>query len=126
MLGSMDIVAFIPTHNPGEARPFYEKTLGLKFVADDKFALVFDANGTMLRVVNVSGVKGYKAPPFTILGWNVRDISKTVKGLQTKGVVFERYPGLEQDALCVWNAPGGAKVAWFKDPDGNLLSVSEH
>ncbi len=126
MLGSMNIVAFIPTRNPGDARPFYEKTLGLKFIVDDKFALVFDANGTMLRVVNVSGIEGYKPAPFTILGWSVGNISKTVEGLQKKGVVFERYPGLEQDALGIWRAPGDAKVAWFKDPDGNLLSVSEH
>ncbi len=126
MLGPMDIVAFIPTRNPVTARPFYEKTLGLKFVEDDEFALVFDAKGTMLRVVNVSGIEGHKPAPFTILGWSVGDISKTVEGLLKKGVVFERYPGLPQDALGVWSAPGGAKVAWFKDPDGNLLSVSEH
>ena len=87
---------------------------------------MFDANGTMLRVVNVSGIEGYKPAPFTILGWSVGNISKTVEGLQKKGVVFERYPGLEQDALGIWRAPGDAKVAWFKDPDGNLLSVSEH
>ena len=126
MLGSADIVAFVPTKNPDKARQFYEKTLGLKFIADDKFALVFEAKGVMIRVVNISGIPDYKPPPFTILGWNVGDIAKAAKALQGKGVKLERYPGLEQDELGVWSAPGGAKVAWFKDPDGNTLSLSQH
>jgi catechol 2,3-dioxygenase-like lactoylglutathione lyase family enzyme len=126
MLGSMDIVTFVPTRSPGTARPFYEKTLGLRFVSDDQFALVFDANGVMVRVVDVSSVPAFKPAPFTILGWSVIDIVKTVKGLQNRGVKFERYPGMQQDQLGVWNSPSGAKVAWFKDPDGNVLSVTEH
>lgn len=126
MLGSADIVAFIPTRNSGRAQQFYEKTLGLDFIADDKFALVFEGNGIMIRVVDISGIPDYKPAPFTILGWNVGDIDKTVKALEKKGVKFERYPGLEQDELGVWSAPGNAKVAWFKDPDGNTLSVSQH
>jgi catechol 2,3-dioxygenase-like lactoylglutathione lyase family enzyme len=126
MLGTADIVAFVPTKNPDKARQFYEKTLGLKFIADDKFALVFESKRVMIRVVDISGFPDYKPPPFTVLGWGVDDIAKTVIGLQKSGVKFERYPGLEQDALGVWTAPGNAKVAWFKDPDGNTLSLSEH
>ncbi len=126
MLGSADIVAFVPTKSPDKARQFYEKTLGLRFVADDKFALVFESKRVMIRVVDISGFPDYKPPPFTVLGWGVDDIGKTVSGLQKLGVKFERYPGLEQDALGVWTAPGNAKVAWFKDPDGNTLSLSQH
>jgi catechol 2,3-dioxygenase-like lactoylglutathione lyase family enzyme len=126
MLGSAKIVAFVPTRSPVRARQFYEKTLGLNFIADDKFALVFESNGVMIRVVDISGIPDYKPPPFTVLGWNVEDISEAAMALQKKGVELERYLGLEQDDLGVWSAPGGAKVAWFKDPDGNTLSVSEH
>jgi catechol 2,3-dioxygenase-like lactoylglutathione lyase family enzyme len=125
MLGSMEIVAFVPTRNREKAREFFERMLGLRFVSDDRFALVFDANGVNVRVVDVSGVADFKPAPFTILGWSVSDIEKTVKGLQKKGVKFERFPGMEQDQLGVWSSPSGAKVAWFKDPDGNVLSVTE-
>lgn len=125
MLGTMDIVAFVPTRNKEKARPFYEKTLGLPFVSDDQFALVFDAHGRMLRVVDVSSVPDFKPAPFTILGWAVGDIRKIARGLEEKGIKFERYPGMEQDKLGVWNSPSGAKVAWFKDPDGNVLSLTE-
>ena len=126
MLGSADIVAFVPTKNPDKARLFYEKTLGLKFIADDKFALVFESKRVMIRVVDISGFPDDQPPPFTVLGWGVADIGKAVSGLQKSGVTFERYPGLEQDPLGVWTAPGNAKVAWFKDPDGNTLSLSQH
>ena len=125
MLGSMEIIAFVPTRNREKAREFFETTLGLRFISDDQFALVFDANGVMVRVVDVSGVVDYKPAPFTILGWSVSDVRKTVKGLQKKGVEFERYPGMEQDLLGIWSSPSGAKVAWFTDPDGNVLSLTE-
>jgi catechol 2,3-dioxygenase-like lactoylglutathione lyase family enzyme len=125
MLGSMDIIAFVPTRNREKARPFYEKTIGLRFLSDDQFALVFDAHGRMVRVVDVSSVPGFEPAPFTILGWNVGDIVKVVRGLQLKGVKFEQYPGMQQDKLGVWNSPSGAKVVWFKDPDGNVLSLTE-
>ena len=125
MLGTMDIVAFVPTRNKEKARPFYEKTLGLRFVSDDPFALVFDAHGRMVRVVDVSSVPGFKPAPFTILGWTVGDIRKIASGLEEKGVKFERYPGMEQDKLGVWSSPSVAKVVWFKDPDGNVLSLTE-
>ena len=126
MLGTKDIVAFVPTRNPAQARAFFEGTLGLRFVSEDPFALVLDANGVMIRVANVSNVDGFKPASFTILGWLVDDIAGAVKGLRKKGVKFDRYPGMEQDELGVWNSPSGAKVAWFKDPEGNVLSLTQH
>jgi catechol 2,3-dioxygenase-like lactoylglutathione lyase family enzyme len=125
MLGSSAVVAFVPSRSPRKARSFYGHTLGLGFISDDQFASVFDANDVMVRVVDVSSVEGFKPFPFTILGWSVDDIGKTVKGLQKKGVKFERYPGMEQDQLGIWTSPSGARIAWFKDPDGNVLSVAE-
>ena len=122
MLGSIDIVAFVPTKDTEKARAFYEGVLGLRFVKDDGFALVLDANGIMVRVAKAQ----FTPAPFTILGWQVSDIKKVVTGLQGKGVQFERFGFFEQDALGIWTAPSGDKVAWFKDPDGNILSVSQH
>ena len=126
MLQSSDIIAFVPTRDRAAARTFFETTLGLMVVSEDDFAVVIDANGVMVRVVDVSGVPGFTPAPFTILGWQVSDIAAAVRGLLDRGVTFERFPGMDQDALGVWNAPGGAKVAWFKDPDGNILSLSQH
>ena len=125
MLGSSSVVAFVPSRSPKKARSFYEHTLGLGFVSDDQFASVFDPNDVMVRVVDVSSVEGFKPFPFTLLGWSVDDIGKTMKGLQKKGVKFERYAGMDQDQLGIWTSPSGARIAWFKDPDGNVLSVAE-
>jgi catechol 2,3-dioxygenase-like lactoylglutathione lyase family enzyme len=122
MLGSRDIVAFVATTDADKARAFYGEVLGLRLIADDGFALVFDANGTMLRVVKV---RDFAPLPFTVLGWHVDDIAAAARGLASAGVTFERFPGMEQDALGVWTSPGGSKVAWFKDPDGNTLSLSQ-
>ena len=124
MLGSTNIVAFIPTRDSEKAKAFYEGVLGLRFVSDDGFALVFDANGIMVRVAKVP--PQFTPAQFTILGWQVTEIEKMVAGLQAKGVQFERYGFLKQDELGIWTAPTGDKVAWFKDPDGNILSVSQH
>jgi catechol 2,3-dioxygenase-like lactoylglutathione lyase family enzyme len=123
MLASINIVAFVPTRDPEKARAFYEGVLGLRFVKDDGFALVLDANGIMVRVAKAPE---FKPAQFTILGWQVSGIEKVVAGLQEKGVHFERFGFFEQDKLGIWTAPTGDKVAWFKDPDGNILSVSEH
>jgi catechol 2,3-dioxygenase-like lactoylglutathione lyase family enzyme len=122
MLGSIDIVAFVPTKDTEKARAFYEGVLGLRFVKDDGFALVLDANGIMVRVAKAQ----FTPAPFTILGWQVSGIETIVTALQGKGVQFERFGFFEQDALGIWTAPTGDKVAWFKDPDGNILSVSQH
>ena len=124
MLGNTPIVAFIPTLDFDKARAFYVDVLGLGFVANDGFAMVLDANGTMIRVAKVQ--PDFKPAIFTILGWEVTEIEKVVAAMTAKGVVFERYGFFEQDDLGIWAAPGDAKVAWFKDPDGNTLSVSQH
>jgi catechol 2,3-dioxygenase-like lactoylglutathione lyase family enzyme len=123
MLGSVDIVAFVPTKDTEKARAFYEGVLGLRFVKDDGFAMVLDANGIMIRVAKVPD---FKPAPFTILGWQVVEIERVVRELQGKGVHFEIFGFFKQDELGIWTAPTGDKVAWFKDPDGNILSVSEH
>lgn len=123
MLASAKIVAFVATSDQARAKAFYGGTLGLPLISEDGFALVFDAHGTPLRVVVV---RELTPAPYTVLGWDVDDIAATVRGLAAAGVRFERYPGMEQDDLGIWSSPGGAKVAWFKDPDGNVLSVSQH
>jgi catechol 2,3-dioxygenase-like lactoylglutathione lyase family enzyme len=125
MLGSADLIAFVPTRDPAKARKFYAETLGLEFIAEDAFALVFNARGTMLRIANVSEVKGFKPAPFTIVGWQVTNVADTLGDLAKKGVQFERFPGMDQDAQGIWKSPGGARVAWFKDPDGNILSITQ-
>ena len=117
-------MAFVPTRDPDRARKFYRDTLGLPLVSEElPFALVFDVKGTMLRVTVVEKLN---PPPFTVLGWQVPDITIAAKTLQNAGVTFERYPGMPQDELGIWTSPSGAKVAWFKDPDGNTLSLSQH
>lgn len=123
MLGSIDIVAFVPTKDTDKARAFYEGVLGLRFVKDDGFAVVLDANGIMVRVAKAPQ---FTPAPFTILGWQVADIEKIVQALHEKGIHFERFGFFKQDELGIWTAPTGDKVAWFKDPDGNVLSVSQH
>ena len=125
MLGSSDLIAFVPTRDPAKARKFYEDTLGLDFVSEDPFALVFNARGTTLRIANVSDVQGFKPQPFTVVGWVVTNVSDTAGDLLKKGVRFERFPGMDQDAQGVWKSPSGARVAWFKDPDGNILSITQ-
>jgi len=118
-------VAFtgIPVTDVKRARAFYEGVLGLTFVSDDGFALVFNANGIMIRVVKA---QQFTPVQYTILGWNVNEIENVVVLLQERGLHFERFGFFKQDDLGIWTAPNGDKVAWFKDPDGNTLSISEH
>jgi catechol 2,3-dioxygenase-like lactoylglutathione lyase family enzyme len=123
MLGSTNIVAFVPTRDSAKAREFYESVLGLHFVKDDGFAMVLDANGIMIRVAKVAD---FNPAQFTILGWQVAKIEQVVEELTSRGVHFEIFGFFKQDKLGIWTAPTGDKVAWFKDPDGNVLSVSEH
>ncbi len=123
MLANSTILGFVPVLDFKRAKPFYEGTLGLKFRGEDPFALEFEAGQNRIRVVRV----GKLAPqPFTILGWEVEDVSTTVAALAAKGVIFERFPGMDQDSSGIWKSPSGARIAWFKDPDGNVLSVSQH
>jgi catechol 2,3-dioxygenase-like lactoylglutathione lyase family enzyme len=123
MLANTDIIAFVPTRDFDRAKAFYEGMLGLRLVKNDGFALVFDAHGIMLRVAKVAAFTPF---PFTILGWNVRDVEQVVLAMQRRGVILERYPFMPQEGLPIWSAPSGDRVAWFKDPDGNTLSVSQH
>lgn len=123
MLGSTNIVAFIPIKDSDKARAFYEGVLGLRFVKDDGFAIVFDANGIMVRAAKM---KEFTPAQYTILGWQVKNIETIAAKLAQKGVKFEIFGFFKQDELGIWTAPTGDKVAWFKDPDGNILSVSEH
>jgi predicted enzyme related to lactoylglutathione lyase len=122
MLNKSKVICFAATLNPARSKQFYENALGLSLISDGPFALIFDANGTMLRVQKVSDL----APAqHTILGWEVDDIQAVAQRLVERGVHFEHYEGLQQDPLGVWTTPDGSRVAWFKDPDGNTLSLTE-
>ena len=120
VLSDAKVVAFVPTKDFKPARDFYENTLGLPLLGADDFALLFEVGGTRIRIAKV---EDFTPAPFTILGWRVADVTQTVTSLAKRGVAFERYPGMKQDRLGIWSAPSGARVAWFKDPDGNVLSV---
>jgi len=117
------IVGFAITTKPEEAKAFYTGKLGFTFVHDDGFALVFDAHGTMLRI---SKMKTFTPAQWTVLGWQVSDMATAVSELGSKGVQFEHYDFMHPDPTGVVTFPTGDKVAWFKDPDGNVLSVSQH
>lgn len=121
MLKSNPIVAFVATTDPARAKAFYAGTLGLRLVSEDGFALVFDAGGTMLRIATVPE---HEPASYTVLGWLVRDIERSVHDLRSKGVAFNVYDGMGQDDHGIWSAPSGARVAWFTDPDGNTLSLT--
>jgi catechol 2,3-dioxygenase-like lactoylglutathione lyase family enzyme len=122
LMHSAPLLAFVATEKPAMARAFYQDKLRLPLTADEPFALVFNAHGTMLRVTKVEKVTPV---PYTVLGWQVDDILSAVNELAERDVKFERYDGLKQDRSGVWTSPSGAKVAWFKDPDGNVLSLTQ-
>ena len=123
MLTSARMVGFVPTTDSKQARAFYEGKLGFQFVSDDQFALVMQAGDNMIRIAKAGK---FTPAPFTVLGWEVMKIEDEVSALVARGVVFEKYPFVEDQETGIWVAPGGDKVAWFKDPDGNVLSLSEH
>ena len=122
MLTTSDVIAFSSTTDLARARTFYEGVLGLPVVDENAYACVFDANGTMLRVTAVAQVA---RPGYTVLGWSVTDIAETITELEARGVAFARYDGMEQDAQGIWTTPNGDRIAWFADPDGNVLSLTE-
>lgn len=122
MLKAAKLMAFAATSDTTRSKAFYEKTLGLRLVADEAFALVFDSNGTQLRIQKVQKTQ---PPPFTVLGWEVSKIHETSIALRRRGVTFERFGFMQQDELGVWTADDRTQVAWFKDPDGNLLSLTQ-
>ncbi len=122
MLTTSDVIAFAPTTDLARARSFYETTLGLSVVDENAYACVFDAHGTMLRLTLVAVVA---RAGYTVLGWRVTDMGQVVSRLESVGVVFARYDGMEQDAHGVWTTAQGDRIAWFTDPDGNILSLTE-
>src|SRR4051812_14441782 len=110
------LISFVATTDLARARVFYGDVLGLDLEDESPFALVYQRNGTMLRI---TAVQSLEPAPYTVLGWAVPDIAESVRGLTQRGVAFERFAGVDQDELGIWHAPSGARVAWFKDPDGN-------
>jgi catechol 2,3-dioxygenase-like lactoylglutathione lyase family enzyme len=122
MIGAAKIIAFGATRDSAKSRAFYEGLLGLRFVDEDAYACIYDAHGIELRIQKV---RTLTPQPHTLLGWTVASIDEVIKSLVGKGVAFERYPFLNQDPQGVWTAPSGAQIAWMKDPDGNLLSLTQ-
>ena len=122
MLNHAKLIGFAATTRPQQAKDFYANALGLSLVEENPFALVFDANGTMLRVQRV---RELSPAQHTALGWEVSDIRATIGQLAARGVHCEHFAGVPQDDLGIWTAPDGSLVAWFKDPDGNILSLTE-
>ena len=122
-LADAGLMAFAPTTDLDRAHAFYGDTLGLPRVDASAFANVYDASGTPLRVTRVECVA---SASYTVLGWTVADIEDTMASLTGRGVAFERFSGVEQDDAGVWTAPGGARIAWFRDPDGNVVSLTQH
>ena len=123
MLAASKIMGFVPTKDTQKARAFYEGKLGFQFVSEDQFALVVKAGDTMIRIAQT---KDFTAAPYTILGWQVSNIESVVDWLQARGVMTEKYPFVPDRERGIWASPTGDKVAWLKDPDGNVLSVSQH
>jgi predicted enzyme related to lactoylglutathione lyase len=122
MLTQQKLIAFVATRDPMRARKFYGEALGLTMVSDDPYALVFDAAGTTIRIQKVEHLA---AQPFTVLGWQVSNLDEIVRELARREVAMERFEGMDQDALGIWTSPSAARVAWFKDPDGNTLSLTQ-
>jgi catechol 2,3-dioxygenase-like lactoylglutathione lyase family enzyme len=123
MLSTARVTAFLATALPRRAAEFYGETLGLPQITEDQFALVFDLHGVELRIQKVERLR---PQAFTVLGWQVPHLATVIASLTARGIVFERFSGLTQSVDGVWRAPSGAAVAWFRDPDGNLLSVAEY
>ena len=121
-LRAAKVVCFTATQSAARAKTFYRDALGLELIEDTPFALVFDANGTTLRVQKVDAVV---PAPYTVVGWEVDDIRAVARALLEKGVRFRKYQGMDQDADGIWLSPSGARVAWFEDPDGNTLSLTQ-
>lgn len=116
-------VAFVPARELSRAEAFYVDVLGLTRKSRDDFALVLEGNGVEIRV---AAVHAYEPQPFTILGFDVPNVEETARVLASHGVAFKRYAGMEQDARGIWRAPNGSRIAWFSDPDGNVVSIAEH
>lgn len=122
MLGSSDLIAFVPTTDLDRSGSFYGDVLGLEPREETPIARVFTVNDRLLRITLVERVV---PAHYTVLGWSVTDMEDTIRTLTERGVVFERFAGMTQDDQGIWTSPGGDRVAWFKDPDENVLSLTE-
>jgi catechol 2,3-dioxygenase-like lactoylglutathione lyase family enzyme len=122
MLRDARLIGFAATSQPEAAKRFYRDVLGLPLTEESAFALVFDANGTMLRVQKVENVR---EAAYTVLGWRVSDIRSKIDELSARGVHFQHYAGMAHDDRGIWKSPDGAEIAWFRDPDGNTLSLTQ-
>ena len=120
--GQSSLIAFLATTDSARTRAFYEGVLGLRLVSEDGFAVVYDVQGIELRIQKV---ERFEPQPHTALGWQVASIDRWVCEIVARGGAFERFTFLEQDGSGIWTSPSGARVAWLKDPDGNLLSLTE-
>ena len=123
MLNTSKMVGFVGTVKPDEAKQFYEQKLGLELLEESPYALVFASGQTTIRVQKVQELV---TPPYTSLGWEVLDIAGAVGQLTSNGVEFQRFEGLLQNDAGIWKTPDGSQIAWFQDPDGNTLSLTEH
>jgi catechol 2,3-dioxygenase-like lactoylglutathione lyase family enzyme len=123
MLTSGKLVGFVPTTDYEKARAFYEGKLRFEFVSQDQYALVVKAGEQKIRIAKVPNFKPLQG---TILGWEVENIEAAAQWLQDRGVPLEKYPFVQDQVLGIWTTPNGDKVAWFKDPDGNVLSIAHH
>jgi catechol 2,3-dioxygenase-like lactoylglutathione lyase family enzyme len=123
MLASAKLVGFVPTKDYEQARAFYEGKLGFQFVSLDQYALVVSVGGHMIRIAKVPNFTPLHG---TILGWEVKEIETVATWLRDRGVTLEKYPFVQDRELGIWTTPSGDRVAWFKDPDGNILSISQH
>lgn len=122
MLDSATAIAFLPSTDLARSRTFFADLLGLVVQEVTPFACVLSAGGTMLRVTRVDDLR---PQPFTVFGWDVPDLRAELAALVAAGVEFTRYDGVDQDVDGVWSTPGGDLVAWFRDPDGNTLSLTQ-
>jgi catechol 2,3-dioxygenase-like lactoylglutathione lyase family enzyme len=122
ILQNNEVVAFVATTQPEIARAFYCDVLGLRFEEDTPFALVVRAANATVRIQKVPS---FTPLPFTVMGWKVGDLAAVARQLEDRGILLERFAGLSQDELGIWNSPSGAKIGWFKDPDGNILSLTQ-
>jgi catechol 2,3-dioxygenase-like lactoylglutathione lyase family enzyme len=123
MLSASKLIGFVPTRDSKRSREFYEGKLGFQSVSDDQFALVMQAGESMIRIAKAAD---FTPAQYTVMGWEVADIEAMVKWLGGRGVAFEKYPFVQDQESGIWTTPNGDKVAWFKDPDGNVLSLSQH
>ncbi|RVW01840.1 VOC family protein [Rhodococcus spongiicola] len=117
-----ELVAFLASTDLDVSSMFYVDTLGLSEVERTPFTLVVDGGGTELRITLV---QSRVDTGYTVLGWRTTDLSSTVDQLRGKGIEFLRYQGMDQDEHAVWTAPDGTRVAWFRDPHGNVLSIHQ-